>query len=151
LAWIDNSTNEDGFNIERSTNGGNYNSPRDGSERASPIIPTPDSPPEPLIFIACRRSVRAGAIPPIPAPSSAATLLPPAPVTPVGLVAVPGNGKINLSWLASPGANSYNLKRSTSSGGETNLISTASTAYTDSSTRQRHDLLLRRFGGEWRR
>ena len=101
------------------------------SRRASRIIPTPGLPPGRLIFIACSRSARAGAIPPTPRPVSAATLVPPAPVTPVGLVAVPGNGQINLSWLASSGAGSYNLKRGTSSGGETTLVSTTGTAYTN--------------------
>jgi autotransporter-associated beta strand protein len=130
LTWIDNSTNEDGFNLERSTDGGNYsflailgagvtNYSDTGLVAGSTYFYRVQS------FRSCWGNSAYSA------PASTAALLPPAPVTPVGLVAIPGNGKISLSWLISAGASSYNLKRGTTSGGETNLISTASTAYTD--------------------
>jgi autotransporter-associated beta strand protein len=47
---------------------------------------------------------------------------------PMGVMAMPGGEQVSLSWNTSPGAMSYNVKRSTSSGGETNLasVSTAS-------------------------
>jgi autotransporter-associated beta strand protein len=130
LTWIDNSTNEDGFNLERSADGGNYSSlamlaagvtnySDTGLAAGATYFYRVQS------FRSCwGNSAFAG-------PVSAATLVPPAPVTPVGLVAVPGNGQINLSWLASAGAGSYNLKRGTSSGGETLLVSTTGTAYTN--------------------
>jgi autotransporter-associated beta strand protein len=130
LTWIDNSGNEDGFNLERSTNGGNYNSVAalaagvtnysDAGLSAGTIY---------FYRVQAFRSCWGNSA--YSTPASAATLLPPAPVTPVGLVAIPGNGKINLSWLTSAGAGSYNLKRSTISGTETNLLNTAGTAYTD--------------------
>ncbi len=63
---------------------------------------------------------------------STVTFAPPAPVTPVGLVAVPGNGKINLSWIASANANSYNLKRSITSGNETAIASLTTSNFVDS-------------------
>jgi len=130
LAWIDNSGNEDGFNLERSADGGNYSSlamlaagvtnySDTGLAAGATYFYRVQS------FRSCwGNSAFAG-------PVSAVTLVPPAPVTPVGLVAVPGNGQINLSWLASAGAGSYNLKRGTSSGGETLLVSTTGTAYTN--------------------
>jgi autotransporter-associated beta strand protein len=132
LAWIDNSANEDGFNLERSTNGGNYATIMILPANTSSYSDTNLAAGTAYFyrvqsFRACwGNSAYAG-------PVSAATLVPPAPVTPVGLVAVPGNGKIILSWIASSGANSYNLKRSTSSGNETTLISTTGTAYTNAS------------------
>jgi autotransporter-associated beta strand protein len=130
LAWIESSTNEDGFNLERSTNGGNYSSlamlaPGVTNYSDTGLAPGTTYYYQIQAFRTCwGNSGYFG-------PASATTLLPPLPVTPLGLVAVPGNGQINLSWLASPGASSYNLKRSTSSGQETNLVSTASTTYTD--------------------
>jgi cellulose 1,4-beta-cellobiosidase len=46
---------------------------------------------------------------------SVSNVLPPA--APDGLVAVGGNGVVNLSWSASAGADSYNVKRGTTNGG----------------------------------
>jgi autotransporter-associated beta strand protein len=132
LTWIDNSTNEDGFNLERSTNGGNY------SSLALLAAGTTNYSDTNLVAgttyfyrVQAFRSCWGNSA--YSTPASAATLLPPAPVTPVGLVAIPGNGKINLSWLTASGAGSYNLKRSTSSGSETNLLNTTGTSYTDTS------------------
>lgn len=50
------------------------------------------------------------------------------PAAPTGVTVVPGGRQVNLSWNMVPGAISYSVKRSTSSGGETNIanISTAS-------------------------
>jgi autotransporter-associated beta strand protein len=45
------------------------------------------------------------------------------PATPTGFTAVPGGRQVNLSWNTVPGAISYNVKRSTVSGGETNVAS----------------------------
>ena len=130
LTWIDNSTNEDGFNLERSTNGGNYSSLAllaAGTTSYSDLNLAAGT----TYFYRVQAFRSCWGNSAYSTPASAATLLPPAPVTPVGLVAIPGNGKINLSWLAASGAASYNLKRGTSSGTETNLLNTASTAYTD--------------------
>ncbi len=130
LTWIDNSTNEDGFNLERSTNGGNYSFLAMLAAGVTNCSDTGLSAGTTYFYrVQAFRSCWGNSA--YSAPASAATLLPPAPVTPVGLVAIPGNGKINLSWLASAGAGSYNLKRSTSSGSETNLLNTTGTNYTD--------------------
>ena len=131
LAWIDNSTNEDGFNLERSTNGGNYTTfgmVAAGVTNYSDIGLATGT----TYFYRVQAFRSCWGNSAYSAPASTATLLPPAPVTPVGLVAVPGNGSISLSWLISSGAGNYNLKRSTSSGTETNLISTVGTNYLDS-------------------
>jgi autotransporter-associated beta strand protein len=130
LTWIDNSSNEDGFNLERSTNGGNYTTI---TVLAAGVTNYSDM--GLAAGTTCYYRVQAfrscWGNSAYSAPASAATLLPPAPVTPVGLVAVPGNATISLSWLASAGASTYNLKRSGSSGNETNLISTAGSSFTD--------------------
>ena len=130
LAWIDNSTNEDGFNLERSTNGGNYSSLTMLAAGTTNYSDT-NLPAGTTYFYRVQAFRSCCGNSAYSTPASAATLLPPAPVTPVGLVAIPGNGKINLSWLAASGAGSYNLKRSTSSGTETNLANTTITTYTD--------------------
>jgi len=131
LAWIRNSTNEDGFNLERSTNGGNY------TTIAMPVTGSTNYFDTNLLagtvyyyrLQAYRSCWGASAFAP---PVSAATLAPPLPVTPVGLVAVPGNAKVSLSWLPSAGAASYNLKRATVSGGPyTNLASLTTLGYPD--------------------
>jgi len=131
LTWIDNSSNEDGFNLERSTNGGNYTTVgmvAAGVTNYSDIGLLTGT--TYYYRVQAFRSCWGNSA--YSAAASTATLLPPAPVTPVGLVAVPGNGSINLSWLTSSGAGSYNLKRSSGSGTETNLIATAGTNYLDS-------------------
>jgi autotransporter-associated beta strand protein len=132
LTWVDNSGNEDGFNLERSTNGGNYTTigmVAAGVTTYSDIGLATGT----TYFYRVQAFRSCWGNSAYSDPVSVATLLPPAPITPVGLVALPGNGKINLSWLASSGASSYNLKRSTSSGSETNLISTANIVYADTS------------------
>ena len=130
LTWMDNSTNEDGFNLERSTNGGNYSSI---GMVAAGVTNYSDAglPAGTTYFYRVQAFRSCWGNSAYSAPVSAATLLPPAPVTPVGLVAVPGNGKINLSWLASSGASSYTLKCGTSSGNETTLASTTGITYTN--------------------
>ena len=130
LTWIDNSSNEDGFNLERSTNGGNYTTITvlaAGVTNYSDVGLAAGT--SCFYRVQAFRSCWGNSA--YSAPASAATLLPPAPVTPVGLVAMPGNGEISVTWLASSGASSFNLKRSGTSGNETNLISTAGTTYTD--------------------
>ena len=54
------------------------------------------------------------------------TLLPP-----TGLAATTNFNQVNLTWTASSGAASYNIKRSTSTGSETFLASSAITSYSD--------------------
>jgi len=130
LTWNDNSTNEDGFNLERSTNGGNYTSIGIVAAGITNYSDTGLATGTTYFYrVQAFRSCWGNSS--YSAPVTAATLVPPAPVTPVSLVAVPGNGKINLSWLASSGASSYNLKRSIASGSETNLVSTTGTTYSD--------------------
>ena len=130
LTWAESSTNEDGFYLTHSTNGGNYFSLAmlaTGVTNYSDtgLIPGTTYYYQIQAFRSCwGNSAFAG-------PVSATTLLPPLPVTPLGLVAGPGNGLINLSWLPSSGASSYNVKRGTSSGLETNLANLTGTTYTD--------------------
>jgi autotransporter-associated beta strand protein len=130
LTWGDNSTNEDGFNIARSTNGGNYTSIGVVTAGITNYSDTGLATGTTYFYrVQAFRSCWGNSS--YSTPVTAATLVPPAPVTPVGLVAIPGNGKISLSWLAASGAGSYNLKRGTSSGAETNLLNTTGTSYTD--------------------
>ncbi len=49
------------------------------------------------------------------------------PAAPTGVTAVPGGQQMGLSWNVVPGAISYNVKRSTISGGETNLANISTT------------------------
>ncbi len=131
LTWIDNSSNEDGFSIERSTNGGNYTFiavTAAGVTNYSDLGLAAGK----MYFYRVQAFRSCWGDSAYSTPASAATLLPPAPVTPVGLVAVPGNTKINLSWLISPGASSYNLKRGTVSGGAYTMTnSLTGTNYSD--------------------
>jgi fibronectin type 3 domain-containing protein len=53
------------------------------------------------------------------------------PATPTGLQATAGNAQVSLSWNASAGATSYHVKRSTTSGGETQISAPASNSFTD--------------------
>jgi autotransporter-associated beta strand protein len=130
LTWSDNATNADGFNLERSTNGGNYTSigivAGDVSHYSDCGLASGTT-----YFYRVQAFRSCWGASPYSAPVTASTLVPPAPVTPAGLIAVPGNETVRLNWLAASGASSYNLKRSISSGNETNLIATVSNAYTD--------------------
>ena len=131
LTWTDTSGNEDGFNLERSTNGGNYTTIGLVAANVTNYADTGLADGTTYFYrVQAFRSCWGNSA--YSAPVSTVTLLPPAPVTPVGLVAVPGNGSISLRWLTSSGAGSYNLKRGTSSGAETNLVATAGTNYFDS-------------------
>jgi len=131
LAWVYSATNEDGFNLERSTNGGNYATIALPLAGATNFTDSGLAAGTPYYYrVQAYRSCWGNSD--FSAPASATTLLPPPPVTPVGLVAVPGNGKINLSWLASAGAVNYFVQRGIGSGGETNLAVTSGTTYTDS-------------------
>jgi fibronectin type 3 domain-containing protein len=56
-----------------------------------------------------------------------------APVAPTGLNAAAGNAQVNLTWNASTGATGYYVKRSTTSGGETQIAAQSTTSYTDNS------------------
>ena len=130
LTWIDNSGNEDGFNLERSTNGGNYTTVGTVEAGATNYSDAGLAAGTTYFYrVQAFRSCWGNSA--YSAPASTTTLLPPAPITPVGLVAVPGNGTINLSWLTSSGAGSYNLKRGATSGAETNLVATVGTNYLD--------------------
>jgi autotransporter-associated beta strand protein len=130
LTWTDTSGNEDGFNLERSTNGGNYTTIGMVAANVTNYADTGLADGTTYFYrVQAFRSCWGNSA--YSAPVSTATLLPPAPVTPVGLVAVPGNGSISLRWLTSSGAGSYNLKRGTSSGNETTLVNTAGTSYTN--------------------
>ncbi|HZT21837.1 MAG TPA: autotransporter-associated beta strand repeat-containing protein [Verrucomicrobiae bacterium] len=130
LIWINNATNEDGFNLERSTNGGNYTTIAITPAGVTNYSDTGLAAGTTYFYrVQAFRSCWGNSA--YSTPASATTFVPPAPVTPVGLVAVPGNDQISLSWIASAGADSYNLKRGTSSGNETLLTNLTGTTYTD--------------------
>ncbi|MGC3992014.1 MAG: carbohydrate-binding protein [Chthoniobacteraceae bacterium] len=57
-------------------------------------------------------------------PSDQVALLAAPPAAPLNLVATPGNAKVNLAWTAVSGATNYNIKRSTTSGGPYNILTT---------------------------
>ncbi len=65
---------------------------------------------------------------------ASATPAPPVapPATPTGLSAAGGNAQVSLTWNPSTGATSYQVKRSTSSGGETQISTPTSSAFIDS-------------------
>jgi fibronectin type 3 domain-containing protein len=60
-----------------------------------------------------------------------ATPVLPAPAVPTGLSATAGNAQVSLSWNASSGATSYHVKRSTTSGGETQISAPTSNSFSD--------------------
>ena len=131
LTWVDNSSNEDGFNVERSTNGGNYTTLTMLAAGSTSYADAGLAPGTTYFYrLQAFRSCWGNSA--YTAPVSATTLSPPAPVTPAGLVAMPGNARVYLSWLTASGAVSYNLKRGTSSGFETNLTSVTGTTFIDS-------------------
>jgi fibronectin type 3 domain-containing protein len=63
---------------------------------------------------------------------ASATPVLPAPTAPTGLAATAGNAQVSLSWNASSGATSYHVKRSTTSGGETQISAPTSNSFADS-------------------
>jgi autotransporter-associated beta strand protein len=133
LAWLDNSGNEDGFSLERSTNGGNYTFIAMTAAGVTNYSDTNLLAGKSYFYrVQAFRSCWGNSA--YSSPVSAETLAPPAPVTPIGLVAMPGNAKVNLSWLTSAGATGYNLKRGTRSGGPYTITNSLSgTSYLDSS------------------
>jgi len=54
-----------------------------------------------------------------------------APAAPTGLAATTANAQVTLTWNASSGATGYYVKRSTTSGGETQIAAQSATGYTD--------------------
>jgi fibronectin type 3 domain-containing protein len=54
-----------------------------------------------------------------------------APAAPTGLAATAANAQVTLTWNASSGATGYYVKRSTISGGETQIAAQSTTGYTD--------------------
>ena len=115
LTWIDNSANEDGFNLERSTNGGNYSSVGmvvAGVTNYSDIGLAAGT----TYFYRVQAFRSCWGNSAYSEPATATTSAPTAPPFPAGLVASPENARVTLTWVASPGAASFNLKQSTSSG-----------------------------------
>ncbi len=132
LKWTDTSTNEDGFSLERSTNGANYAALWVTAAGVTNYADTSLAPGTTYYYrVQAFRSCWGNSAYSIPA--SATTIVPSAPVTPGGLVAMPGNGQVSLNWVAVPTAASYNIKHSTVSGGPyTNLLNLTGTNYVDS-------------------
>ena len=132
LKWNNNAGNADGFNLEISTNGGNYSTVAMTAAGVTNYSDTGLIPATTYFYrVQAFRSCWGNSAYTAPASATTATPAPPPPVTPAGLVAVPGNAKVSLSWLGFLSATNYNLKRATASGNETTLVSTTGTNYTD--------------------
>ena len=58
-----------------------------------------------------------------------------APPAPTNLAATAGNAQVALTWSASTGATGYNVKRGTTTGAETQLATSTTTSYTDSTAK----------------
>jgi autotransporter-associated beta strand protein len=130
LTWIDNSGNEDGFNLERSTNGGNYGSVAMVAAGVTNYSDTGLAAGTAYFYrVQAFRSCWGNSA--YSDPTSATTSVPSPPAIPAGLVASPGNARVTLTWVASSGAGSYNLKQGTGSGSETFLATTTGTTYTN--------------------
>ena len=130
LTWTDNSTNESGFKIERSSDSTTF------SQIATPEAGT-ISYNDTSVAASTTRYYRiyaynVGGNSTASNTANATTLTPP-PAAPAGLQAIAGNAQVTLSWSAVPGAASYNVKRATVSAGPYTTIagSVTTTGYTD--------------------
>jgi autotransporter-associated beta strand protein len=127
LAWIDNSTNESNFLIERSVNNSVFTQIAAVGTDVTSFSDT--NLPSGTTFYYRVRASNSGGYSSYSDVANARTLgVPP----PTGLAATPGNGQVALNWNASDGATSYNVKRSLTNGGPYTVIANPSTTnYTD--------------------
>jgi len=111
LTWTDNAGNEQGFKIERSTDGVNFALLATVPANTTNFSDTGLS--AGTTYTYRLRSTN-------PAGDSGAVTVsrPTRPAPVVGLGVTPGNGQVALVWAATPGATSYNVYRGTTSGGQ---------------------------------
>ncbi len=126
LTWAA-TANATGYTVKRSTATG-------GPYTAIASQPTTSFTDTPLTngtkyFYVVSASNSAGPSPNSAEVSATPTLAPPA--VPAGLAATAGNAQVTLTWNAATGATSYHVKRSTISGGETQIAAPNSNTFTD--------------------
>lgn len=130
LAWTQNSTNENGFTVERSTDGVNFTPI---ATVGANVVNGADIGLNPSTTYYYRvRAFNAAGDSAYSNITSARTFDVPPPA-PTGLTALAGNAQVSLTWNTSVGATSYNVKRSNTSGGPYTTIATGvtPTSYTD--------------------
>ena len=131
LAWTDNSLTEEGFRIERSTDGGiGYFSLANTLADATSYVDAYVSPPGRTYFYRVS-AFRGGAY---STPSNVVSVTTP-PAPPTSLTAKPSETQVNLQWAASMGAETYTVRRGTFADGTVtySVIRTGivGTAFTD--------------------
>lgn len=130
LAWTDASANEDGFKVERSTDGLNF---LPLATVGANVVNGADTGLNPSTTYYYRvRAFNAAGDSAFSAVASAMTFDVP-PSAPTGLTATAGVGQVNLSWNAAAGATSYRVQRAGLSGGPyaTLAAGVTLTSYTD--------------------
>jgi fibronectin type 3 domain-containing protein len=129
LVWMDASSTETGFQVDRSVDGVNYAQvalhPADSTAHTDT-----DLAPATTYFYRVRAFNVAGLSGPA---EVSGTTLPLPPATPTGLSATPANARVTLVWDATEGADTYRVSRATTSGGSYVTIadSLTSPAFTD--------------------
>lgn len=128
LAWTDQSTNESGFRVERSTDGANF--AQVGQVGANVTTFTDSGLSSGATYHYRVRAYNAAGNSAYSGVASATTLQATPPPAPTGLTATAASQRrrINLAWNASSGATSYTIKRSTTSGGPYTTVATGVTA-----------------------
>ena len=129
LSWIDGSTDESGFNIERSTDGVNYLPLVTVGANVTSYTNTGLTANTTYYYrVRAYNNVGTSAWVSV----SGKTLNVTAPAAPTGLKATAGIKKVALTWVASSGATSYNIKRATTSSGIPTTIATVTgTSFTN--------------------
>lgn len=107
LNWVDNSNNEQGFRIQRSTDGTNFTTIATTPAGVTTFNETGLNPGT-LYFYRVRATNPAGDS------NFAAANLPTRPATPTGFSVLPGNGQVQLNWNVVTGATGYRVYRATS-------------------------------------
>lgn len=111
LSWTDNASNEQGYRIERGTDGTNYTLIATTAANATGFNDTGLSPGATYFY-------RVRAVNPGGQSSFGSATLPTRPAAPLNLGAMGGIGQVTLNWLPSFGATFYNVYRATAPGGQ---------------------------------
>ena len=129
LSWIDGSTDESGFNIERSTDGVNYLPLVTVGANVTSYTNTGLTANTTYYYrVRAYNNVGTSAWVSV----SGKTLNVTAPAAPTGLKATAGTKQVALTWVASTGATSYRIKRATTSSGIPTTIATVTgTSFTN--------------------